>query len=73
MTTELRLCKEIDKNTRIFYSPRSNEFLVNGETAIPVSMGDEVTICEIVELGEIAGMPTNDILNAVACFLLKNI
>lgn len=69
----MKFCRQIDKYNRVFYDPIKNEFLLNGKEPIPVSLGDEYNIIEIVEMSEIAGLSTDEILSAVAGYLLKNV
>lgn len=40
----MKLCREIDKNNRIFYDPISNQFFLNGTEPLEVSLGKEYKI-----------------------------
>lgn len=66
----MKLCREIDKNNRIFYDPISNQFLLNGTEPLEVSLRNEYRIVELVEQAEIAGLSQNEILFIVSGLLI---
>lgn len=66
----MKLCREIDKNNRIFYDPISNQFLLNGIEPLEVSLGTEYKITELVEQAEIAGLSQSEILFIVSGLLI---
>ena len=66
----MKLCREIDKNNRIFYDPISNQFLLNGTEPLEVSLRTEYKITELVEQAEIAGLSQSEILFIVSGLLL---
>lgn len=66
----MKLCREIDKNNRIFYDPISNQFFLNGTELLEVSLGTEYKITELVEQAEIAGLSQSEILFIVSGLLI---
>ncbi len=66
----MKLCREIDKNNRIFYDPISNQFLLNGTEPLEVSLETEYKITELVEQAEIAGLSQSEILFIVSGLLI---
>lgn len=66
----MKFCREIDKYNRIFYDPVSNQFLINGEKAIPIDGVIEAKILEVVEQAETAGFSQDEILHTVSRLLI---
>lgn len=68
----MKFCRSISKFDRIFYDPISNLFLVNGKTALEVSLGMEYKIQNAVEQAEIAGLSQDEILYIVSGILWEH-
>lgn len=68
----MKFCRSISEFDRIFYDSISNLFLVNGKTALEVSLGMEYKIQNAVEQAEIAGLSQDEILYIVSGILWEH-
>ena len=66
----MKFCREIDKNTRIFYDPISNQFLINGTKPLKISPSSEYKIIDMVQQCEIVGFSQSEILFIVSGLLI---
>lgn len=69
----MKFCRQIDKYNRIFYDPIKNEYLINGKEPIPISLGMEYQIVEVVEEADIAGLAVDEILYIIAGMLINTL
>lgn len=68
----MKFCQQINKHHRIFYDPVSNQFLLNGQEPLYISLTKEYEIIDLVEQSEIAGLSQDEILYAISSLIFNS-